>query len=179
MDARLAPESAELIPWTKEEYSLLTFRQIDQKRSRRWFGSGKGTYISKFHEPLFSYAYQMIYGYTNLLIQVRTARWSFSFWKKSKFTEVACNHRFFGKILNNNTLVSGKKVLAKIEHPRAEYHPIHVGKRIVAEFSDPKNSGQYNPTVFEFVKDMTEDEALLFTAISLNHLLRLELKKKK
>ena len=162
----------DLIPWIKEnEIELLSLTQ-DKKNSKhgidRWI---KGTFQSIYTEPMFTFAYvDYLKGKgKNALLQIRTKSHEFVYRIKKKGVEVYVDGQYVAFITHEAVMISVKtrRQLGRISEVSQQYFGIIIGEREIAHLLNPEKIDRVNPRAFVILEKMSDQELLLFSAISL------------
>ena len=161
-----------LIPFQQEkELELLSLTQEKKwvKKSLERFLTG--VFKSIYTEPMFTYAYV---DYTkgkgkNALLLVRTKSNEFVYRIKRKFTELYVDGALAAVITPEAEMYSvrTKRQLGRISEVSHDYFGIIIGEREVAHLLNPEKVDRVNPRAFIILENMTDQEEILFTSISL------------
>jgi hypothetical protein len=161
-----------LIPWQQEkELELLSLTQ-----EKKWVKSSfdrilKGVFQSIYTEPMFTYAYvDYLKGKgKNGILLIRTKAHEFVYHVKKKLTEVIVDGQFVAAITPEGIMYSvrTRRQLGRISQLSTEYFGIIIGEKEVAHLLNPEKIDRINPRAFIILENMTDQEELLFTSISL------------
>jgi hypothetical protein len=161
-----------LIPWQQEkELELLSLTQ-----ERKWVKNSIdriliGVFQSIYTEPMFTYAYvdYMKGKGKNAVVQIRTKAHEFVYRIKKKITEVIVDGQFVAVINPEGVMYSvrTRRQLGRVSEISRDYFGIIIGEKEVAHLLNPDTIDRVNPRAFIILENMTDQEELLFTSISL------------
>ena len=163
--------SDQLVPWTEEEMSLLSLRQVNQNIKRGMVKTAKGIFTSIYHEPLVVYSYRRyISSKENAILYARTSRNEFAYRIKKKGIDVNIDGQYAGVLKENGGLYGGRrnKLLATIKREdELQLHPITIGKKEVASVQNPIKTQKHNPRAFQYLQPMDSKEEKMFMALAI------------
>jgi hypothetical protein len=165
-------EFVNLVPWTKDEWSLLSATLGEHKEFKGIIKRADGVMKSIYHEPLLLYRYKQYAGGKHSLLLIRTRKFEFVFWKKGKRTEIFKNSEAFGIMDEEGNLLSknGKKQVGRLKQPDENtFIPVVLHEHEVANISHPKKIDTVNPRAFEFLSDLAEEDQEKLFALTLSY----------
>jgi len=172
--------SDQLIPWNKEEMSLLSLRQVNQKIKRGLTKTAKGIFTSIYHEPLVVYSYRRyIATKENAILYARTSQNEFAYRIKKKGIDVNIDGQYAGVLKDNGGLYGGRRnrLLARINRDdELKLHPIVIGEKEVASVQNPAKTDKHNPRAFHFLRPMENKEEKMFMALAILEMVQESLK---
>ena len=163
---------AQLIPFQEEkELELLSLTQEKKSVSKSLEKFLVGAFKSIYTEPMFTYAYV---DYTkgkgkDALLQVRTKSNEFVYRIKRKITELYVDGNLAAVITPEAEMYSvrTRRQLGRISEVSHDYFGVIIGEREVAHLLNPEKVDRVNPRAFVILENMTDQEEILFTSISL------------
>jgi hypothetical protein len=163
--------SDQLVPWNREEMSLLSLKQVNQKIKRGMTKTAKGIFTSIYHEPLVVYSYRKyISTQKNAILYARTSKNEFAYRIKKKGIDVNIDGQYAGALKHNGEFYGGRRnrLLAQIKRDdELQLHPITIGKREVASVLNPTKTEKHNPRAFQFLQPMESKEEKMFMALAI------------
>ena len=172
--------SDQLVPWNKEEKSLLSLRQVNQQVKRGMNKTAKGIFTSIYHEPLVVYSYRRyISTKENAILYARTSQNEFAYRINKKGIDVNIDGQYAGVLKENGGLYGGRKnrLLARINRDdELKLHPIVVGEKEVASVQNPNKTDKHNPRAFQFLRPMESKEEKIFMALAIFEMVQESLK---
>ena len=172
--------SDQLVPWNKEEMSLLSLRQVNQQIKRGMTKTAKGIFTSIYHEPLVVYSYRRyISAKENAILYARTSQNEFAFRIKKKGIDVNIDGQYAGVLKENGGLYGGRRnrLLARINRDdELKLHPIVIGDKEVASVQNPTKTDKHNPRAFQFLQPMEKKEEKMFMALAILEMVQESLK---
>ncbi|MEM1120084.1 MAG: hypothetical protein AAGJ18_06515 [Bacteroidota bacterium] len=163
--------SDQLVPWNREEMSLLSLRQVNQKVKRGMKKTAKGIFTSIYHEPLVVYSYRKyIAAKENAILYARTSRNEFAYRIQKKGIDVNIDGQYAGILKDNGGFYGGRRnrLLAKINRDdELKLHPIIIGEKEVASVQNPNKTDKHNPRAFQFIREMDNKEEKMFLALAI------------
>lgn len=172
--------SNQLVPWNKEEMSLLSLRQVNQKIQRGMTKTAKGIFTSIYHEPLIVYSYRRyIAAKENAILYARTSQNEFAYRIKKKGIDVNIDGKYAGVLKDNGGLYGGRRnrLLARINRDdELKLHPIVIGDKEVASVQNPNKTDKHNPRAFQFLQPMENKEEKMFMALAILEMVQESLK---
>lgn len=180
MRAEIKEWSDQLVPWNKEEMSLLSLRQVNQKIKRGMSKTAKGIFTSIYHEPLVVYSYRRyIASKENAILYARTSQNEFAYRINKKGIDVNIDGQYAGVLKENGGLYGGRRnrLLARINRDdELKLHPIIVGDKEVASVQNPNKTDKHNPRAFQFLRPMENKEEKMFMALAILEMVQESLK---
>lgn len=163
---------AHLIPFQQEkELELLSLTQEKKLVKKSFLKVLKGVFQSIYTEPMFTYAYTdyMKDKGKNALLQVRTKTTEFVYRIKKKLTELYVDGKLAAVITPEGEMYSvrTKRQLGRISEVSQDYFGIIIGEREVAHMLNPEKADRINPRAFVILENMTDQEEILFTSMTL------------
>lgn len=162
--------TAALVPMTKEEMSLLSPRQVNQKIKRGLNKTAKGIFVSIYEEPLVLYTYKKyIAAKKNAILYARTSKTEFAYRITKKGIDINIDGQYAGVLKENGGFYGGRRnrLLARINRAdELQLHPVVIGDREVASVVNPTKSSKHNPRAFQFLKPMEANEEKVFLALA-------------
>lgn len=172
--------SNQLVPWTKEEMSLLSLRQVNQSVKRGMVKTAKGIFTSIYHEPLIVYSYRRyIARKENAILYARTSKHEFAYRIGKKGIDVNIDGQYAGVLKENGGFYGGRRnrLLARINRDdELELHPVVIGDKEVASVQNPNKTAKHNPRAFKFLQPMEEKEEKTFMALAILEIVQESLK---
>ncbi len=172
--------SDQLVPWSKEEMSLLSLRQVNQKIKRGMKKTAKGVFTSIYHEPLIAYSYRKyIASKENAILYARTSKNEYAYRINKKGIDVNIDGQYAGVLKDNGGFYGGRRnrLLARINRDdELKLHPIVVGEREVASVQNPLKTEKHNPRAFQFIQPMESKEEKMFMALAILEMVQESLK---
>lgn len=172
--------SDQLVPWSKEEMSLLSLRQVNQNIKRGMTKTAKGIFTSIYHEPVIVYNYRRyIAAKENAILYARTSQNEFAYRIKKKGIDVNIDGQYAGVLKENGGLYGGRRnrLLARINRDdELKLHPIVVGDKEVASVQNPMKTDKHNPRAFQFLRPMESKEEKMFMALAILEMVQESLK---
>lgn len=163
--------SDQLVPWNKEEMSLLSLRQVNQKIKRGMSKTAKGIFTSIYHEPLIVYSYRKyIARKENAILYARTSKNEYAYRIHKKGIDVNIDGQYAGILKENGGFYGGRRnrLLAKINRDdELKLHPIVIGEREVASVQNPMKTDKHNPRALQFIQPMDNKEEKTFMALAI------------
>ncbi len=160
----------QLVPWDKEEMSLLSLRQVNQKITRGLNKTAKGIFTSIYHEPLLVYSYKKyISTGLNAVLYARTSKHEFAYRFQKKKIDINVNNQYVGVLKENGGLYGGRRnrLLARINRDdELKLHPIIIGEKEVASVVNALKTEKHNPRAFQFLAPMAAEEEKVFLALA-------------
>jgi len=183
MKAEIQPFIDELVPWTKEEMSLLSINQINKKVKNGLVATAKGIITSIYHEPLIAWSYKRyVSPETNAVIYARSSHHEFVFRIRKDKTEVKIDDQVMGTLRENGVLYSSKtkRLMARINRSEDELMlPVLVGEKEVASLINPDKSTRTNSRAFEFLSEMDNQEEAVLLSLAIFEMVKREVPRKK
>lgn len=162
--------TAALVPMTKEELSLLSPRQVNQKINRGLNKTAKGIFISIYEEPLVLYSYKKyIASKKNAILYARTSKNEFAYRITKKGIDVNIDGQYAGALKENGAFYGGRRnrLIARINRDdELQLHPVIIGDREVASVVNPTKTLKHNPRAFQFLQPMEAKEEKIFLALA-------------
>ena len=172
--------SDQLVPWSREEMSLLSLRQVNQKIKRGMTKTAQGIFTSIYHEPLVVYSYRRyIASKENAILYARTSKNEFAYRINKKGIDVNIDGQYAGVLKDNGGLYGGRRnrLLARINRDdELKLHPIVVGDKEVASVQNPNKTDKHNPRAFQFLQPMENKEEKMFMALAILEMVQESLK---
>ena len=180
MRSEIKEWSDQLVPWNKEEMSLLSLRQVNQNIKRGMTKTAKGIFTSIYHEPLIVYSYRRyIAAKENAILYARTSQNEFAYRIKKKGIDVNIDGQYAGVLKENGGLYGGRRnrLLARINRDdELKLHPIVIGDKEVASVQNPTKTDKHNPRAFQFLQPMENKEEKMFMALAILEIVQESLK---
>lgn len=163
--------TAALVPMTKEELSLLSPRQVNQKIKRGLSKTAKGIFISIYEEPLVLYSYKKyIAAKKNAILYARTSKNEFVYRITKKGIDINIDGQYAGVLKENGAFYGGRRnrLIARINRDdELQLHPVIIGDREVASVVNPTKILKHNPRAFQFLQPMEAKEEKVFLALAI------------
>ncbi|MEM6320204.1 MAG: hypothetical protein AAF960_21220 [Bacteroidota bacterium] len=167
----VAQWSNQLIPWTEEEMSLLSPRQVNQKIKRGITKTAQGIFTSIYQEPLIVYNYRKyIARGENAILYARTSKNEFAYRIKKKGIDINIDGEYAGVLRENGGLYGGRRnrLIARINRDdELQLHPIVIGEKEVASVLNPTKTTKHNPRAFQFLRPINKKEEPIFMALAI------------
>lgn len=164
-----------LVPWTMEEWPLLSATLGEHKEYRGMVKRAEGIMKSIYHEPLLAYRFKQYAGGKHSLLLIRTQKFEYVFWKKGDRTEIFKDGEAYGILNEEGVLLSkdGKKEVGRLKQAdKNTFIPVVLHEHEVANISNPNKVDTVNPRAFEFLADLAEvDQEKLF-ALTLSYYIK-------
>lgn len=162
----------ELIPWQKEKEIELLSLNFEKKQVKNGFDRIlKGVFQSIYQEAMFTFGYiDYLKGKgKNAVLQIRTKNHEFVYRIKKKIVELYVDGKFVAVINPEGVMYSvrTRRQLGRISEVSREYFGVIIGEKEVAHLLNPDHIDRVNPRAFIILDNMTEQEELLFSSISL------------
>lgn len=164
-----------LIPWTVDEWSLLSATLGEHKEYKGIVKRAAGIMQSIYHEPLLVYRYKQYAGGKHSLLLIRTKKSEYVFWKKGAKTEIFKDTDAYGVLDENGVLLSkdGKKEIGRLKQPdRNTFIPVVLHEHEVASISHPRKVDTVNPRAFEFLTDLAEEDQEKLMVLTLSYYIK-------
>lgn len=169
--SQLKDYKSKLVPFSTHEMELLSLNQSQKVVSKGFNKTIKGIFDTIYYENLVAY---IIKKYSNgqSLTLISTSKDEFVYLNKGKVTHIYFNDVETG-VLNaqGEFLGMNQKKIAFIDG--ADHLPTHavwIGQHNVGFISNPKNKDKKIPRAFSLLKQMTQEEQMIFLCLTLINL---------
>ena len=175
MRKEISEASATLVPWTKEEWPLLSVSLGHHKEYNGMIKRAEGTMQSIYHEPLLVYRYKQYAGGKHSLLLIKTHSFEYVFWKKGEKTEIFKDSEAFGMFDKEGVLLSkdGKREIGKLQAPDENtFIPVVLHDYEVANISNPQKVDSHNPRAFEYLTELADEDQEKLFALTLSYFVK-------
>lgn len=167
---QIAIFSNELIPWDKNEISILSFNKTKALVKDGFYKIQKGVIHSIYHEPMISYALKKYDpNGTNSILLARSTDHEYLFSKKGEITEVFVDNEYFGTISEDGEFINtaNQDRLGRINKSTQDYQSVIAGEREIAGLLNPEKSDVLNQRAFQLLESINEEEEMVLVSLSL------------
>lgn len=175
MRANYQEEASKLVPWSQEEWMLLSAKLGTHKEKKGIVKSAEGTMHSIYHEALLTYQYKQYAGGNYSLLRVQTKGGEYVYWRKGNRVEVFKDGQAYGIINDEGSLLSknGKETIGRLQSGADRpWMQVQLHDHEVAQLLEEVDSEHPNPRAFEYVTSLAEEDQEKLMALSLPFLIR-------
>ena len=170
----LEPFRDKLIPWNKEEMSLLSFTVIEGKSYKDQYG--KGLFVSIYDEPLMSFGFKT-FGHKkmNRISMVETGNHHMLFLDKHTHIDCYFNNQLVGLYRAPNLFYSPRKrLLGRINsNGNTDYKSVIYKDKELASINPVESNPKFNKRVFDLLKsNISQEEQVIMMTMSFYFLLQ-------
>ena len=170
----LAPYRDQLIPWDKEEMSLISYTISEGKTYKDQYG--KGLFVSIYDEPLMSFGFKA-FGHKkmNRITMVETGNHHMLYLDKHSHIDCYFNNQLVGLFRKPNLFYSPRKrLLGRInDNGGGDYKSVIYKDKELASINPIETDPKFNKRIFDLLKsNISREEQVILMTMSFYFLLQ-------